>query len=190
MIRSALNQKNSPLLRLPAELRNRVYEYVFDDLCLNILPSRKIALVLNNHVEYATIGLAITTVSRQLHIESRLLPFLLGQVMAFSSHGFMSGIKMLSPEQRDAIQNIRLWIDEYSIVDLLGPRVAASGNTYPLPIPPALSLQELIRPVLHELPGVKNVEFLDYCYSKSLVLELRRNSTIETPGVNIVLFSR
>jgi hypothetical protein len=138
---SALNQTNSPLLRLPAELRNRVYEYVFGDvrLILGNCPGARIMTNTGHDVS----ALALATTSRQLYVETKLLPFVLGHLLAYSVGYLMSGIKKLGPEQRQAIRNIEsdYYDSDFSIFNRNSGEIFSS--TLPAP-----SLQDLVRPIL------------------------------------------
>ncbi|KAI4706343.1 hypothetical protein J4E89_009077 [Alternaria sp. Ai002NY15] len=78
-----LNAVNSPLLRLPAELRNIVYEYVFngnsfvfDEYLFTDRRPNGEALLCSGAVRNHTLGLLL--VSRQLYAESALYPYKLG----------------------------------------------------------------------------------------------------------------
>jgi len=80
---SKLNAANSPLLRLPAELRNMVYEYVFEGnryvfggyLFTGKRPEDGNTLIWRK-LETNALGLLLA--SRQLHAETALLPYKLG----------------------------------------------------------------------------------------------------------------
>lgn len=65
----------SPLLRLPAELRIAIYEYVFGDMLYNLHVHRGFA---KTHPSFNACNLGLIATSRQLHSETRLLPYELG----------------------------------------------------------------------------------------------------------------
>lgn len=70
----------SPLLRLPAELRIAIYGYVFGDNFYNLDLDRGFA---KTHPSFNKCNLGLIATSRQLHSETRLLPYKLG---IFSFH--------------------------------------------------------------------------------------------------------
>jgi hypothetical protein len=179
---SALNQTNSPLLRLPAELRNRVYEYVFGDVRL-ILGNRPGARIMTNTGHDAN-ALALATTSRQLYVETKLMPFVLGHLLAYSVGYLMSGIKKLGPEQRQAIRNIEFayYDSDFTIFNRNSGEIFSS-------ILPAPSLQDLVRPILDELPGVKTIEIEDFTKDGE-ISKLHNESTAGTSDVNIIVLDQ
>jgi hypothetical protein len=128
-------------------------------------------------------ALALTTTSRQLYAETKLLPFVLGQVLAYPVRSLVHGIKDFGPEQRQAIRNFELSISDVDTKFLRYADVYSirSGNFINPP-----SLQKLIRPVLDKLPGVKDVKIYDETRSGA-ILKPRNESTAETSDVNIVV---
>jgi hypothetical protein len=176
--RSILNQTDSPLLRLPAELRNSIYEYGFNDLTINIRPRSKIVLTRDGHVLHNPESLALTAVSRQLYAETKLLPFLFRRVSGEFVGHFMEGIKKLSLEQRHAIREITFYVDDTDMRDL-----AASNVGDLLDALPFTSLQDLIRPVLDELPAwskARGDERELQLIAKYRQLQGRRRNNIDT----------
>ncbi|KAI4651704.1 uncharacterized protein J4E79_009185 [Alternaria viburni] len=103
------NRQRSPLLRLPAELRNKIYGYVLGGMKLRIAQrTRKLDFLAVASVDspYAEIPLhtltGLTLVSRQLYAETRILPFELGIMFALD-FTLDHPIKRLSITQRQAI---------------------------------------------------------------------------------------
>jgi hypothetical protein len=78
----ALPQSALPLLRLPGEIRNRIYEYVFSDQTIHTVmdgPSGTIKLSCKTTYDQSDDSyekyIALTKTCRQIHQEARLLPF-------------------------------------------------------------------------------------------------------------------
>jgi len=69
---TAANQRNSPLLRLPAELRNLVYRYALGDRTLILSTRNRKTLRLRRRDTPAFSLLAVCT---QIHSEAALLPY-------------------------------------------------------------------------------------------------------------------
>ncbi|KAI4706344.1 hypothetical protein J4E89_009078 [Alternaria sp. Ai002NY15] len=70
---TALNAANSPLLRLPAELRNMIYGNVFDYITYNLyMPYGDYPLCESSFQEA---GMGLILVSRQVHDETAYLPY-------------------------------------------------------------------------------------------------------------------
>jgi hypothetical protein len=128
-------------------------------------------------------ALALTTTSRQLYDETKLLPFVHGKVFALSVGCLLEGIKKFSPEQRRAIGNIEFPINDEGL-HLLGYEDEDEDEDVAI----AGSLQEPVRPILDELPGVKNIEIAD-CTAPGEISELRNEPTAKTSKVNIVVES-
>jgi len=65
----------SPLLRLPAELRIAIYDYVFGDIFYHLNVHRG---PVKTYSSFNACNLGLIAASRQLHSETRLLPYKLG----------------------------------------------------------------------------------------------------------------
>ena len=107
-----MNRQRSPLLRLPAELRNKIYEYALGGMQLRISYSeRKFALL--SALSYdPSVSLTplhrfvgLTLVSRQLYAETKILPFELCTMDIIRSSFYQ--IERLNTTQRQAISIIR-----------------------------------------------------------------------------------
>ncbi|KAH9879390.1 hypothetical protein J1614_002830 [Plenodomus biglobosus] len=90
------NQQNSPLLRLPAEIRNRIYSFVFctEPILICFVTSYATRAVDKcpiptsirrrpSHIHYSRLNLALIETCRQAYFECRLLPFLLNTFEGF-----------------------------------------------------------------------------------------------------------
>jgi len=111
---SEVNRQRSPLLRLPAELRNKIYEYALGGMELRIsYRTRKFALL--SALSYdPSVSLTplhrfvgLTLVSRQLYAETKILPFDLC-TMDVTRSSFHFQIERLNATQRQAISTIRM----------------------------------------------------------------------------------
>jgi hypothetical protein len=78
--RSALNKFNSPLLRLPGELRNRIYAYIFDkqDYIFTLYNVGEYDARFHP-ISYRKYNLSLLATSRQIYTETALLPYKLGR---------------------------------------------------------------------------------------------------------------
>jgi len=105
---SRANQKSSPLLRLPAELRNKIYKYALGDWVVSLLytnddPIRGRKIVpytragLDDNVWYAATGaiLGLRSTCRQLREETGVLPYTLNN--RFSWDDDWSRHELLNP---------------------------------------------------------------------------------------------
>ena len=114
--RFSRNQKQSRLLALPAELRNKIYSYVFEGYACQLRrhddanPETFFA-VLNpegeNHGSVAE-HLAWTKACRQLRSEAYLLFFELIEFTVLNITPFRRFVDFLSPRERSAIRNVRV----------------------------------------------------------------------------------
>ncbi|CAE7000757.1 hypothetical protein CFE70_001059 [Pyrenophora teres f. teres 0-1] len=115
-----LNATNSPLLRLPAELRNQIYEYAlgghifyFYTECSNEYP----------HDRFFHNDIALVYVCRQLNAETALLPYALNSFI-YRYYGRDSAenfVHQRSLEQLRVMKSIRLLNSE------LGLQVSGNG---------------------------------------------------------------
>ena len=136
LVRSSLqNQKMSPLLRLPREIRNRIYDYAFSVQFTIVRnnPSYPTRLTFRAGDAYPLLKrnsfaklLAVTRVCRQIYSEAALLPFRLN---VFRIHQLATLVKFteyMQPAQRAAITTLRLGLydamrkDTLAVCDL-GP---------------------------------------------------------------------
>ncbi|KAI4662024.1 uncharacterized protein J4E78_004815 [Alternaria triticimaculans] len=110
---SEMNRQRSPLLRLPAEIRNKIYGYALGGMELRIsYRTRKFALLSALSYDpsvsltplHRRVGL--TLVSRQLYAETKTLPFELCTMDIIRS-SFPNQIERLNTTQRQAISIIR-----------------------------------------------------------------------------------
>jgi hypothetical protein len=112
MIRSLRNQQQSPLLRLPAELRNKIYGHVLGGFIISFLTarprhhclirfksSRKIA-------EFKPSNLLL--VCRQINAEVQLLPSELNEFHYRIPETFKQMLDLLSDKQVNAIEVLRM----------------------------------------------------------------------------------
>ncbi|KAH7408373.1 hypothetical protein DE146DRAFT_372209 [Phaeosphaeria sp. MPI-PUGE-AT-0046c] len=118
--RAARNRLRSPLLRLPGELRNRVYELAMSDTVVSVFPSVKphVPYQLHAHLSgHATdyvgaLGMSLVTnlsrVCRQIAAETRLLAFQSATFYIHSDGSFISFIDSLSNAKRGAISTIQI----------------------------------------------------------------------------------
>jgi hypothetical protein len=104
--RTRRNARESPLLRLPAELRDEIYKYALCGRVWDITPDYWDDDRPRLHTSEF---LALLETSRQLYNETALLPFALG-IFKFW-HGYAAElVAHFTTAQRDAIQTIRLTV--------------------------------------------------------------------------------
>jgi hypothetical protein len=96
------NQRDSPLLRLPAELRNQIFRYALGGETWNFVVRES-----NRHRVRNCSGfqhaLALLAVCRQIYAETALLPFSLGSFSFNDSDDFEIWLKALNSAQRNEV---------------------------------------------------------------------------------------
>ena len=108
------NQEKCILLRLPPELRNAVYKYVFLEDNIEICAPHSKKTDSHSHTHYPKQNLQLLQTCRQVYTEARLLPFASNQFKG--SHWALRSItKLLSREQANAISTIHVLIDDMDI---------------------------------------------------------------------------
>jgi hypothetical protein len=133
--RWSINQANSPFLRLPGEIRNRIYEYALGGNTINIgyqtyhSSYEKVVPVFKYHctvfservnpykdrqnarVNTSRSFTLLNNICRQLYLETTALPYKLNTI-AFDSHNTMINFilieRRLSPQQRHALTQLFL----------------------------------------------------------------------------------
>ena len=121
---TARNTKESPLLRLPAELRSRIYSYVLGGLEIDTMRSgtrdRPIMIPRERtenderrslhdwvNARYAPTDTLLSC--RQINSEARLLPFSLNHFKLCRYPAFGALLDALKPAQRNAISTVRVF---------------------------------------------------------------------------------
>jgi len=106
------NREQCVLLRLPPELRNAVYQYVFQEDDIEICAPIGENTNSDSHTHYPRQNLQLLGTCRQIYTEARLLPF--------ASNTFKGGhwalrriTRLLSRDQADAISTVYIVIDDY-----------------------------------------------------------------------------
>lgn len=110
---TARNQKQSPLLRLPRELRDKIYDYVIGSGQISIQPlvdqCHLADRVYPHHELVPTIQLfTLSSICRQLHAETALLPFHQYSMILANTRASLTRLGQMSREQRAAIVQIDL----------------------------------------------------------------------------------
>ncbi|KAI8939991.1 hypothetical protein NX059_003714 [Plenodomus lindquistii] len=130
------NQTTSPLLRLPAELRNRIYGYVYTEKSIMILRDTKSGRTSwytdvsteEYHAQYRksirypfSSLLASTAICRQIYAEANMLPFRLNTISVIRMEPIAYMLRKWSRKHREAIGGLRLGL-QFSVaedIDLL-----------------------------------------------------------------------
>jgi hypothetical protein len=139
-MRSSLEvlQSTSPLLRLPGELRNKIYGYVFSGIQWPIT-----SWAYTPHADLMTFS-ALPQTCRQLRAECRLLPYIYAEYELWSSLEFCDSLKLLDEEAQAVVcdeltevqRHALLQCDEFDIIferirrrKLYGPTIRTSTET-------------------------------------------------------------
>jgi hypothetical protein len=112
------NQANSPLLRLPAEIRNKICSYVLRDGCIRVCTERwsksgcrPCRSKVFSHAHFTIRLLRLLETCQQIYAEARLLVFSLNPLIG----GYFGGIdgfltdNSLDPSQEAAITTLVAW---------------------------------------------------------------------------------
>lgn len=103
--RTQRNAAASPLLRLPGELRNRIYEFIFEDITFEIKHSAYIPTQSPN--PRPVHNLALLQTCRQIHSEAKVLPLVLRTICFRDMTGLNRLVRSLATDQRCAITSLR-----------------------------------------------------------------------------------
>jgi hypothetical protein len=130
------NQLDSPLLRLPAELRNRIYKFAFTGQSVTVLPDRRT----DARKDLGTLALLLT--SCQVHHETACLFW---SHTVFDTTLFTAipseSLALLGVETRSRIQSIKI---HGSLVAYVYPYINLGGKTFPSFLaPPSIGLPSI-----------------------------------------------
>lgn len=122
------NQQHSPLLRLPAELRNQIYTLLFSSLPILICfttsyatrPIDPCPFPISkprrwSHMHYSRLRLSLTEVCRQTYAETRLLPFALNTFTGYPEAMLSAFPGRLYRAQLDSITTVHLTVQSRDI---------------------------------------------------------------------------
>ena len=105
------NQKSSPFLRLPPELRNKIYEYAIGGHVIKLFESTKkphynMLSQADGHYTALANPAVLSKTCRQLHRETALLPYSLNTFHGRTRriHKFLKGLTMAQREQIKSLE--------------------------------------------------------------------------------------
>ena len=179
-------------MRLPAELRNEIYRYVFSGLNIYVL----IHFRKNYRIHFQTAFppktnawwnssqtlLALTQTCRQTHSETSLYPFSLNVFDVQYIDAFREFVRSLLPSQRSAIAAVTIDIEYEGDLMSLARWGAIEWDES------VTTLEQLITPVLNELPGLKQLTIEDH--SNYGIALLPRGSCAELGDVELRIVGR
>ncbi|KAH7086856.1 hypothetical protein FB567DRAFT_526366 [Paraphoma chrysanthemicola] len=160
------NQLESPLLRLPAELRNEICKLVLGNTEISFLPWVPLpwGLFIHHYGRYyGTYVLSLTQVCRQLHQETQLLPFQLNNFVVRHERP-RELLKVFEPKQSGAIRSMKVQISDFALPSLKEWALEVQPVQEKEPVLVTTtdsSLYDLVCPLLHSFPGLKHLILLD-----------------------------
>ncbi|CAI9629375.1 unnamed protein product [Alternaria burnsii] len=108
---SQRNHRRCPLLRLPAELRNKIYGYVF--LSHPVRPFREHREW--PHWAYPRSQLNLLETCRQIYFEAKLFPFALNVFVGYAEHVIELLLTTFTASQTNTISTVRLYVDAFGV---------------------------------------------------------------------------
>lgn len=118
---TARNKTESPLLRLPGEIRNLIYGYVFTSVPYQVVDvyDEETGTHLGTHIHDRPVGVDLTRVCCELHHDTALLPFLLNEFRCLEVKVLGRLHDLLQPEQRKVIRKLTVVVDfeNYCVID-------------------------------------------------------------------------
>jgi hypothetical protein len=113
--RTTRNANRSPLLRLPRELRNLIFDFLFNGLTIQVLHGLKTLPVYRSGTWarqpfYVHNLVEITTVCRQIRAETSLLPFQRSEFFFSSWKSLAHMARKLTSQQQEAVRTARMSI--------------------------------------------------------------------------------
>ncbi|KAH6848873.1 hypothetical protein B0T12DRAFT_515440 [Alternaria alternata] len=108
---SQRNHRRCPLLRLPAELRNKIYEYVF--ISHPVRPFREHREW--PHWAYPRSQLNLLETCRQIYFEAKLFPFALNVFVGYAEHVIELLLTTFTASQTNTISTVRLYVDAFGV---------------------------------------------------------------------------
>ncbi|KAI8940192.1 hypothetical protein NX059_003898 [Plenodomus lindquistii] len=111
------NQKTSPLLRLPAELRNNIYQLVFEGRSIASTRDDFQPCVTLGRTPLRTLNISLLFTCRQTYSETRLIPFAVNPMIGFLDLP-LGLIGSLTGGQIDALSTVHLWAPPHFWLEL------------------------------------------------------------------------
>ncbi|EFQ95529.1 hypothetical protein PTT_06326 [Pyrenophora teres f. teres 0-1] len=105
------NQQTSPLLRLPAELRNKVYTYVFHTPPIRPYRDHRVY----GAWAYSRRRLRLLQVCRQVYFEARLVPFTCNVFAGYAEHVIELLVTNFAREQAGMVAKVRIDVDAFAV---------------------------------------------------------------------------
>ncbi|KAF2751044.1 hypothetical protein M011DRAFT_191504 [Sporormia fimetaria CBS 119925] len=154
------SNRDSPLLRLPGEIRNMIWGCVLEvgSLKINI---REPPTFGKKKKDY-TPRLTILSVCRQVYQETYLLPFSFNTIAINSAYVIRDLSFWLSPQQRAAVRKLQYHTTVYNSrhnMDDYGKRICRPKNCYVHESPVSTGFRLLWR-----FPNLKTVCVTDFCW--------------------------
>jgi hypothetical protein len=201
------NQKQSRLLALPAELRNKIYSHVFEGYACrlrrhsNANPETFVAVLKPEDENHCSVAehLAWTKACHQLRSEAYLLFFELTEFESVDFQAFQMFVDFLNPRECYAIRNVRVQFNITLLADL-AKTVCSSRRAKRLLKVSSFRRRSLIRtleeiPVdstriikgtLRNLSGVKRLTIIDG-FTGGWIKELLKDYTTTNGKLEVVV---
>lgn len=117
-MRRVKNNQNLPLLSLPPEIRNRIWEFALGNVVFRgrtlTVPSRKRITILRPASDETDIGVALLRCCRQIYSEAATIPLRLNTMAFDSTRQLEHAMKRFKAHQRKLITTVRLEINATS----------------------------------------------------------------------------
>jgi len=183
-------------LRIPAELRNQIYEYVLGGMCLEA--DYRQTYTTGHRIKVQPMPyeprqgkevvrlLALTETCRQIRSETRLLPFALNEFCGSTIKIFCVFVTSLSEEQRRIIRRIRLPVYHKAELDMLPDRL---NCTWSRGYSVTKDKELVVRAIVTSMAGVKHLLLEDW--SKGAFWQYPgHGSTFTVEGVRVGIIKR
>ncbi|KAF2831016.1 hypothetical protein CC86DRAFT_281657, partial [Ophiobolus disseminans] len=152
------NQQESPFLRLPGELRNRVYHYALSDVVLSVYRSGTPPTYLQVIPHSASAAASKFAVCRQVHAETHLLLFQLTTFLVYSDGSFAEFVNHLTDAQRHALAIVQISTQDANVGGKLWHSVTQFPGSDDAAQTDHLDLLEWAHHLaFDQLPGLKRV---------------------------------
>ncbi|RMZ66580.1 tetratricopeptide-like helical [Pyrenophora seminiperda CCB06] len=159
------NQQTSPLLRLPAELRNKIYNYVFHSPPIRPYRDHRVY----GAWAYSRRQLSLLQVCRQVYFEARLVPFKCNVFVGYAEHVIELLVTSFAPQQADVISTVDIYVDAFAV--------------YRDGVIPDVGLKKWFTSELAEMAMLKGLKEVTLVWFGSDVMVVREGLKWEVSGV-------
>jgi hypothetical protein len=178
----------SRLLKLPAELRHIIYEFVFSDLEYDITTGAPASALVARH-QHPPHAFALLRASRQIYAEISLLPYNMATFQFYNRNMLDIFFRALSSQQVAAVRRVR-FVVKFMCWDEEGSTWESLAHYYPEVWPSLVGVMDLhllVERMIEESPPLTKSPPMTKLVT--LLVELKEEVQKKIPGLKKLTFA-